>query len=98
MAMTGFRNVGLKVLSIGLATLLWLIVAGEQLVERALRIPLELTPVPEHLEIVGGRRALVRRARALGGLPGHHCQGRNGPPDQQCQHRPAHVPPPAGEN
>jgi YbbR domain-containing protein len=40
-------------LSIALAALLWLIVSGEQIVERALRIPLEYTNVPERLEIVG---------------------------------------------
>jgi YbbR domain-containing protein len=52
MAVAGLRHVGLKVLSIGLAMLLWLLVAGEQLVERALHIPLELTNVPPQLEIV----------------------------------------------
>lgn len=53
MAVAGLRHIGLKVLSIGLAVLLWLLVAGEQVVERALRIPLELTNVPPQLEIVG---------------------------------------------
>ncbi len=47
------RNIGLKVVSIGLAAMLWLAIAGEQLVERALRIPLEFTNLPAHLEIVG---------------------------------------------
>lgn len=52
MAAFGLRHVGLKVLSIGLAVLLWLLVGGEPLVERALRVPLELTNVPPSLEIV----------------------------------------------
>ena len=40
-------------MSIALAALLWLIVAGEQIVERALRIPLEFTNMPPQLEPVG---------------------------------------------
>jgi len=53
MAIVGFRHIGLKAVSIGLAALIWLIVSGEQVVERALRIPLEFTNVPSQLEIVG---------------------------------------------
>lgn len=53
MALTGFRHLGLKFLSIALAALLWLVVSGEQIVERALRIPLEFTNLPAHLEMVG---------------------------------------------
>lgn len=53
MAVAGLRHIGLKVISIALAGLLWLVVAGEQIVERALRIPLEFTNLPAHLEIVG---------------------------------------------
>ena len=53
MAVVGFRHIGLKMLSIALAALLWLIVSGEEIVERALRIPLEFTNVPSRLEIVG---------------------------------------------
>jgi YbbR domain-containing protein len=48
-----FRNLGLKVLALGLAILLWLTVAGEHVVERSLRVPLEFRNVPEALEIVG---------------------------------------------
>ena len=40
-------------MSIGLAALLWLVVSGEQIVERALRIPLEFTNLPARLELVG---------------------------------------------
>jgi YbbR domain-containing protein len=53
MAIVGFRHIGLKAVSIALAALIWLIVSGEQVVERALRIPLEFTNVPSSLEIVG---------------------------------------------
>src|SRR5688500_3272936 len=47
------RHIGLKVVSIGLAALLWLAVSGEQIVERALRIPLEFANLPAQLELVG---------------------------------------------
>src|SRR5688500_9541688 len=53
MAIVGFRHIGLKVVSIALAALLWLVVSGEQIVERALRIPLEFTNMPAQLELVG---------------------------------------------
>ena len=53
MAIPGFRHLGLKVLSIVLAALIWLVVSGEQIVERALRIPLEFTNLPPDLELVG---------------------------------------------
>ena len=48
-----FRHLGLKVLAVALATLLWLTVAGEHVVERSLRVPLEFRNIPEALEIVG---------------------------------------------
>ena len=38
MAFFGLRHLGLKLLSIALAALLWLLVSGEQIVERAMRI------------------------------------------------------------
>jgi YbbR domain-containing protein len=47
------RNVGLKFLSICIAALLWLIVAGDRVVERALRVPVEYQNLPAGLEIVG---------------------------------------------
>jgi YbbR domain-containing protein len=53
MAYPGFRHLGLKFVSIALAALLWLVVSGEQIVERALRIPLEFTNLPPQLEMVG---------------------------------------------
>jgi YbbR domain-containing protein len=48
-----FRNLGLKVLAIALASLLWLTVAGQHIVERSLRVPLEFRNIPKSLEIVG---------------------------------------------
>jgi YbbR domain-containing protein len=48
-----FRQLGLKVLAVALAALLWLTVAGEHVVERSLRVPLEFRNIPEALEIVG---------------------------------------------
>jgi YbbR domain-containing protein len=53
MAYHPFRHLGLKVLAIALATLLWLTVAGQHVVERALRVPLEIVNMPPALEIVG---------------------------------------------
>ncbi len=53
MEIRGFRHLGFKLLSIALAALLWLVISGEQIVERALRIPLEFTNMPPHLEMVG---------------------------------------------
>ena len=53
MAIIGFRHIGLKAVSIALAALLWLVVSGEEIVERALRIPLEFTNMPAQLELVG---------------------------------------------
>jgi diadenylate cyclase len=53
MAVRFLRHPGLKVASVVLAALLWLIVSGEQTVERALRIPLEFTNIPPQLELMG---------------------------------------------
>jgi YbbR domain-containing protein len=54
-----FRHFGLKVLSLGLAVLLWMVVAGEETVERGLRIPLELQQMPAGLEMLGEVPATV---------------------------------------
>jgi YbbR domain-containing protein len=53
MAYHPFRHLGLKVLALALATLLWLTVAGEHVVERSIRIPLEFRNIPSQLEIAG---------------------------------------------
>jgi YbbR domain-containing protein len=52
MAYSPFRNLWLKALSIAIATLLWLVVAGDRVVERVLRLPLEFQNLPLGLEIV----------------------------------------------
>jgi hypothetical protein len=54
-----FRHFGLKVLSLGLAVLLWMTVAGEETVERGLRVPLELQQMPSGLEVLGDVPATV---------------------------------------
>jgi YbbR domain-containing protein len=53
MAYRPFRHLGLKVLAIMLATVLWLTVAGEHVVERSLRVPLAVRNLPTGFEIVG---------------------------------------------
>ena len=60
MAYVGFRHhLGLKFVSIALAALLWVAVAGEQTVERSLRIPLEFTNLPSQFEVVGDSPTVV---------------------------------------
>ena len=54
-----FRNFGLKVLAVALGVTVWYLVSGEQIVERALRIPLEFVNLPSHLELVGDAPAVV---------------------------------------
>jgi YbbR domain-containing protein len=53
MAYHPFRHLGLKVVSIALAVLLWLTVAKEPIVERSLRVPLQFQNIPAQLEIIG---------------------------------------------
>lgn len=52
MALFPVRHVGLKLLSIVVATLLWLVVTGNPEVERTLRVGLELQRAPTGLELV----------------------------------------------
>ena len=59
MAFHPFRRLGLKVVSVVLAVLIWLIVSGEQIVERAFRIPLEFTNLPAALELAGNAPNVV---------------------------------------
>lgn len=47
-----FRHIGLKSVSVGIAIALWVAVAGEQTVERGLRVPLELQQFPAGLELI----------------------------------------------
>ena len=54
-----FRHFGLKVISLSLATILWLLVAGQREAERSLRVPLEYRNVPEQIELLGEPVSLV---------------------------------------
>ena len=54
-----FRHSGLKLVSVFVAVLLWLVVAGEQTVERGLRVPLELQQFPAGLELKGEPPSIV---------------------------------------
>ena len=46
-----WRNLGLKVVSVVLATALWLAVAHDPVAEIAIQVPIEFRNVPENLEI-----------------------------------------------
>jgi YbbR domain-containing protein len=59
MRIPGFRHFGLKLLSLALGAVIWLLVSGEQVVERTMRIPLEFTNLPAELELVGAPPTLV---------------------------------------
>ena len=66
-----FRNFGTKVLSIGLAALLWGVVAGQREAERSLRVPLEYRNIPPELELLGEPASLVDvRVRGSSGVLG----------------------------
>lgn len=54
-----FRNFTLKVGSLALAIMVWAIVAGEETVERGLRVPLELQQFPVTLELQNDAPSLV---------------------------------------
>jgi YbbR domain-containing protein len=58
-ALWPFRNLGLKVLALALAIVMWLIVAGEDTVERGLRVPLQFEQFPAGLELLGEPPTLV---------------------------------------
>lgn len=53
MAAFRVRHAGLKLLSLTVATLLWLVVTGDPVVERTLRVGIELQRTPTDLELVG---------------------------------------------
>jgi YbbR-like protein len=76
MAPSPIRNIWLKFLSISIATLLWLIVAGDRVVERALRVPIEFQNLPPGLEIIGDPPDTVDvRVRASSGILGRLVPG-----------------------
>jgi len=59
MAFNPFRRLGLKVVSVVLAALIWLVVSGEQIVERGFRIPLEFSNLPAGLELASDAPTVV---------------------------------------
>jgi hypothetical protein len=60
MAYHPFRHLGLKVVALACASLLWLTVAGEHVVERILRVPVEFRNIPQQLEWSAIRRTASR--------------------------------------
>ena len=76
MALPLLRNIWLKFLSISIAALLWLVVAGDRVVERVLRVPIEFQNLPQGLEIVGDPPEGVDvRLRASSGALGRLATG-----------------------
>ena len=75
MAVVGLRHIGLKILSIALAALLWLLVSGEQVVERSMRVPLEFTNVPANIELVTESPPIDVRVRGSSGALGRIAAG-----------------------
>jgi YbbR domain-containing protein len=59
MAFRPFRRLGLKLVAVALAALIWLVVSGEQIVERAFRIPLEFTNLPAQLELASDAPTII---------------------------------------
>ena len=53
MAYHPFRHLGLMVVALACATMLWLTVAGEHVVERIIRAPIDFKNIPPQLELVG---------------------------------------------
>ncbi len=63
------ENVGLKLLSLVLAVLVWFAIAGETASEMGLRVPLELQNMPRDLELTGEAVDAVEvRVRASAGI------------------------------
>lgn len=52
MRINPLHNIGLKIVSVFIAMLLWFVVAGEQPAERGLRVPIELQNLPSGMEVV----------------------------------------------
>jgi len=64
-----FDNLGLKTLSLGLATFLWFVIAGETTSEVGLQVPLELQNFPREMELTGDAvNAVEVRLRASPGI------------------------------
>jgi YbbR domain-containing protein len=72
MAYHPFGHPGLKLLSVAIAVLLWFTVSGEEVVERSLRVPLELRNIPDQLELVDSPPVTVDvRVRGTTGVVSH---------------------------
>lgn len=54
-----FRHFGLKTVSVAIASILWIFVSGDEVVERGLRVPLEFQQFPGGLEMMGEAPSLV---------------------------------------
>jgi YbbR domain-containing protein len=64
-----FRHFGLKVLSFALALVLWMMVSGEETIDRGLRVPLEMRQFPGGLQVRGEPPSTVDvRLRGASGL------------------------------
>jgi YbbR domain-containing protein len=64
-----FRHLGLKVLSVIIALLLWMMVSGEETVERVVRAPVELQQIAPGIELRGDLPSTVDiRLRGASGL------------------------------
>ena len=71
-----FRHLALKLLALGLALLLWIVVTGEETVERGLRVPLQLQQFPAELELQGEAATTVDvRVRGSSGALGRVSPG-----------------------
>src|SRR5215471_8969609 len=71
-----FRHVGLKLVSLGLSLSLWIVVAGEETVERSLRVPLELQQFPSDLQLLDDPPSTVDvRVRGASGVLGRLASG-----------------------
>jgi hypothetical protein len=76
MAFRPFHRLGLKLASVVLAALIWLIVSGEQIVERGFRVPLEFSNLPAGLELATDAPSLVDvRVRGSSGALGRLTAG-----------------------
>jgi hypothetical protein len=71
-----FRHFGLKVLALALALILWMIVSGQETVDRGLRVPLEMQQFPPGLQLKGELPSTVDvRVRGASGLLGRLAPG-----------------------
>ena len=77
------ENLPLKIISLGLAVLLWYVIAGEKTSEMGVSVPVELQNFPRDLELTGEPVNEVEvRLRASPGII-----QRLGPGDISAQHR-----------